>query len=502
MSSVLRADVSGALADVPEYQRRRVLGGMRWSVWLSCIAVPLGAIINLLLARIGPATLGVYGLLSVYVGIVTAFLYFVGDTVVIKFTPEVAAENRASFLVSYLSLILLILIPWLSFAYFCPWSVRLLLGDQGGANVNFLLLCLAPIPIAFHMVVACLKGLLEIKFSQALAKTLVLASLLAYGVVILVDRALLVNKPQMVIWGIYLGFTACLAVVGALRIWRVCQTKNIHFFLPSGFSRYCIDTQLVSAVSFVAGRLDYILLLNFGGLAVLGQYVAIMTVATGVPLINGFFMDTLLPSLTNMVAARNKAGAGQIFMMHMRILFLVTVGGCSAVMLLTGLVVDLMGPQYATLQRLIIIATLLRGIATPGPSGGTLLVSIGKQRLAVAAGCLQTIVFTVLLFSFWHFYHLAGAILANGVAAIVSGVAMMWLGRRTVDFCPSITGLWIKAAMSLTCVGLIAVWYVELRIVEVGVVWLATMTVFSFASRYKMEELQALCKVLQPGGDR
>ena len=82
------------LRRVPETQRRELLGGMRWSVWLSCTAMPAGMLISLLLARVRPETLGVYGLLGVYVGFVSAFLYFGGDTVVIKFIPECAADAR------------------------------------------------------------------------------------------------------------------------------------------------------------------------------------------------------------------------------------------------------------------------------------------------------------------------------------------------------------------------------------------------------------------------
>jgi hypothetical protein len=59
----------------------------------------------LLLARVSPETIGTYRLLSVYIGLVVAFLYFGGDTVVIKFAPECAAAGRASFFVSYLAVV-------------------------------------------------------------------------------------------------------------------------------------------------------------------------------------------------------------------------------------------------------------------------------------------------------------------------------------------------------------------------------------------------------------
>src|SRR5258708_5876811 len=116
-----------ALGHVPAHERDRVLSGMRWSVWLSAIAVPFGAAINLLLARVGPETIGVYGLLSVYVGLITAFVYFGGDTVIIHFIPECKREDRSSFLVSYFLVVFVVLIGWLVFIHFFPTSLRLAL---------------------------------------------------------------------------------------------------------------------------------------------------------------------------------------------------------------------------------------------------------------------------------------------------------------------------------------------------------------------------------------
>ena len=101
------------LGDVPEHQRHRILSGMRWTVWLSAIAVPFSVAVNLLLARVGPETLGVYGLLSVYVTLTSAFLYFGGDTVVMRYIPECRPEERASFLVSYLAVIFAVMSGWL-----------------------------------------------------------------------------------------------------------------------------------------------------------------------------------------------------------------------------------------------------------------------------------------------------------------------------------------------------------------------------------------------------
>ena len=227
-------------------------------VWLSAIAVPFSVAVNLLLARVGPETLGVYGLLSVYVSLTSAFLYFGGDTVVMRYIPECRPEERASFLVSYLSVILAVMSGWLVFAWFCPAAMRLALGKTGGARLHFLVLFLAVVPIIFAMVVASLKGMLEIRVAQMLAKLLPITSFVVYTAFFVIDRPMLSAHPTAIIWSVYLGFSALLAAIGTVRLFRLCRTPRLRWFLPTGFWRYSFSTQQVSLTNFFAeGSITY-----------------------------------------------------------------------------------------------------------------------------------------------------------------------------------------------------------------------------------------------------
>jgi O-antigen/teichoic acid export membrane protein len=273
----------------------------------------------------------------------------------------------------------------------------------------------------------------------------------------------------------------------------------VRFYLPKGFWRYSLDTQMVSAFSFFGGRLDYVLILNFGGLANLGQYVAIMSVATAVPLLTSFFLETLLPALTNTLAARNTVGAAQVFIMHMRVLFLVSVGTSCLIMLLAEHLLDLMGAPYEKFERLIVVSVLLRGIATPGPSGGTLLASVGRQRLAVWTGGLQMLVFSGLFFALWHRWALAGAVIADGLAAIAHGSVLMAIARRASGIYPSISRTWVKAAVVQLGVGTIVLSGMSLGIVSDCLTWLTALSIFSYISGYSVSEFRGLIGVFMPG---
>jgi len=491
-------DVSATtLGQVPAHQRHRILSGMRWSVWLSALAVPFSVGTNLLLARVGAETVGVYGLLSVYIGLITAFIYFGGNTVVIRFIPECKREDRAAFLGSYLLVIFAALSFWLVFAHLFPACLRLVLGRAD--RFGFIILCLAPIPIVFSMIFAFLKGMLEIRTSQTLLKLLTIISFLMYAAIFIVARPLLLSEPTEVVWSIYLGLMAMLATIGAVRVVRLCGRPQLRFYLPQGFWRYAFATQWVGMVYFLISRLDYVLILNLGGLGVLGRYVAIMSVAATVLMVSDFFMDTLLPSLTNMIAARNHAGAAEVFMMHMRILFFVTTAASCAVMVAAAPVTAVMGGKYRSIQGLIILMAMFWGIASPGAIGGTLLASVGRQQLAIWAGLLHVVVFTCLFFATWSRWQLTGAVVSYGFAVLLSNTALMTIALKTSRIYPSIAGLWLKAAGVEAAVGIIALRWLPPGLTSGIVTWLAAMALFLLLSQYRASECKAFAQTFLPG---
>jgi len=67
--------MAGLLSETPVDLRRRIVSGMRWTLWLSVLSVPFSYGTTILLARSGPQVLGTYGLLMVYIGLVASLFY-------------------------------------------------------------------------------------------------------------------------------------------------------------------------------------------------------------------------------------------------------------------------------------------------------------------------------------------------------------------------------------------------------------------------------------------
>lgn len=486
----------------PSELRTRIFVGMRWTVWLSILALPFSFGTNVILARIGPEAIGTFGLLAVYISIVAAFLYLGSDSVIIKFIPELAAERRVSFLLTYLLIVGAALCLWLALFFKWPEQLRYLFGNKGSSSFYLLVLYLSPIYIVFSMIVAALKGLLEIRAAQSLTRGINIGSFCIYAVLFLFAHQSLTANYTTWVWTIYLGITAVLAAVGLQRLFSVpsfdWRTSRWQFFLPRGFWKYLFATQQLSILGFFVGRLDYVLVLRFGNLRTLGQYAAITTVALLIPQVNMYFLDSLLPSLTNLFASSDLSAASEIFSVYMRISFIVNAATTCALLLLSSVVLKILGPEYASLRVPLIVTILLTGIANPGAVGNILLSSVGKQQRAVYIAIVQFALYCTLFYLLWPSWHLLGAIIAYGSAICISYMASLVVAGRCVPIKISVAreyavftllaiftaaaGFFLKSSLSLLAAPL----------------WIFSMALFLLFSGYRGAEIRILIRCFLP----
>ena len=276
--------------------------------------------------------------------------------------------------------------------------------------------------------------------------------------------ALLSIHPKAVIWGVYLGVSALLAVIGGTKIVRLCRVQKLRWFLPDGFWKYALSTQQVSLTSFFANRLDYILIVNFGGLRLLGKYVAVMAVGSIVKMVSGFFMDTLFPALTNTIATRNHIGARQLLTMHARILFLVVTATSCTIMVLAVPATAVLGPNYTlTCRPYRFGGAVLWYQRSQEESEATVLASIARQQFAVWVNVLNLGLFIGLFFILWPRWNLAGAVVADGVALTISYIALVARSPKERQiFSLQFDRLWLNAAAVQAMVGLVAWWCMPL----------------------------------------
>jgi O-antigen/teichoic acid export membrane protein len=491
------------LTEVPAAQRGRILSGMRWTFWLSVLGVPFSYGTSVLLARTGPEVIGTYGLLMVYIGVVATLFYMGGDPVVIKFVPELRSDQRISFLLSYFVVIAVWLGGWMALATAWPRGLHYLFGDDGGTRFQLLVIYLSPLYVLFSMTIAAHKAGLDMRTAQLLGRILTVASFLLYAVLFFGYRTVLAAHPAVLIWTIYLCLTAVLTVVGIHRLltrpeWR-CQRRSLRFFLPQGFWRYALTTEQVSAIGFLVGRIDLILVLNFGGLGLLGKYVAILSLADVVRAANRFFIDTLLPSLTNLLSAGKVAAASQVFSMNLRLLFAVDVAGTFALVVLVDPILRLLGPQYAGLRTLFVFMLLFHGLAAPGTSGGILLSSVGKQHRTFWVYLCQIALYLGLFRWWWPRFQLLGAVLAVGISVLVFSGILLVVANRSTNIRVSAVREYAASVCMGAAVGFLALHLPATAIFSRAALWAGGVGGFLLLARYRVAECRELAMYFVPG---
>lgn len=490
------------LGAVPAHQRGRIVSGMRWTFWLSALSAPFGYGTSALLARTGPKVIGTYGLLMVYITLISSIFYLGGDAVTVKYVPEIEPDRRPEFLVSYLLVICLGFLPWLAFAALWPHGLHYLFGSEGGVPFQFMVLCLSPIYIVFSLVAAALKGMLEMAWAQALVRIVTVGSFLLYAILFFFERGLLETYYTELIWAIYLGLVALAAIVGfhqlrKLEGWR-SSWRRLHFCVPRGFWRYALALEESSALGFLMARLDFILVLNFAGLAILGKYVAIFAVAQAIQVANTYFVDALLPSLTNVLAARNLEAASQIYSVNLRILFVVNMMLTCALIFFIGPIVAIMGHAYASITGLFVLMILFYGLAAPAAIGGTALTSVGMQQRSVWVNLGQVALFFVLFIGMWHRWHLLGAILAQGISMLISYVVLLTVARFSVPFKFSAAKDYVVFLLVGGLAGAAALLFGPLPLPIAMFAWVVAVLAFLWLAGYRRNEAKMLVVFFLP----
>ncbi len=411
-----------------------ISSGMRWTLWLSLLALPLSYVTNILLARIGPEALGTFGVLNVYIGLVFVFFFFGGCAVPMKFLPEMDASRRSSFLTSYGLIVLVSLIPWVVIATWRPHLLHFLFGDAGTPSLQLRLIYLSPVCLVYLLMVTSLKGVLEMKWAQILDRSINFGQMAVLVFVVLLNHTWLKRHVADVVWLSYVGLTFFVALVAFYRLISAgALTGRPRFWLPPRFWPYTLLLQANSVLGFFSARLDYILILNTGGLAVLGQYVAITSIAGVVPRISGFVVDSLLPSLTNCLAMGDLRAASRVAETYLRIMFPAVLGLSLGVLVFARSLLAIMGPFYTAFAGLLQIACL--GAVAQSLSLYTNVCFTATDRVhhAVLATSVRIVAFACFFWPLWSSMQLKGAVLAWVLGEVAYHIVSVYLLRKHPD---------------------------------------------------------------------
>ena len=487
-------------AAIPNELRAPVLRGLRCTVWLALAGVPFSFATRVLLARVGHPTLAAYGLLLLYINFVVAFLFLGGNAVAIRFLPLVAVERRRDFLRSYSMVVSAGWLLWLALAAAFPALPGWLLGPLAAGRLGVAILALAPLPIAFTLLLAALKGVLRLATAQALYRALTLCTFLFCLVLYWAWRPLLATQAPWLLCGGYLALSGAGALLawGALR--RACPAPaRPRWFLPPGFWPYLWGLQAASMLGFFANQLDVLLVLHVGGLRRLGSYVALLGLVLAISAALKLLLEAWMSALAHALARSDAGLAARLWRNFTRlllplILLLGALLACCAAPLLA-----LYGPRYRDL--LAALRWLAPFAACYGLNCllGSTLAAMGQPGAEVRAKLARIAAYLVLFLPLWRAWGVLGAVLAWGGAEIPYLAVNLHYLRRLAPFPLAARrllaafggGLALVAALPPAC---------DPRHLGSGLLlWAAIALAFFLAAGYGPGELARQLQLLLPG---
>jgi len=474
-----------------------IAASIRWTLWLSLLALPCSYATNVLLARVGPEALGTFGVLNVYIGIVAGFFFLGGCAVPMKFLPEIQSTNRTSFLASYGVVILLSLVPWLLLAAWQPQLLHFLFGGAGTPELQLQLIYLSPLCLFYLLMITSLKAILEMKWAQILDRGITFGLTLVLLLLLLCKPLWLKQHAANAVWLAYIGLTFVVAVVAFCRLLSIgTLAGRPRFWLPPRFWPYTLLLQANSFLGVLVTRLDYILILNTGGLATLGQYVAITSIAGVIPRIAGFVVDSLLPALTNCLAAGNMHAAVRVAEVHLRMIFPAVLWLSLSLSLFVRPVLAIMGPDYLQFAGLLQVACFGVAVQSLNSYNSTVFTATDRVRHGIIATAVRCIAFAGSFWPLWLHFQLTGAVISWVIGeSVYHGASLYLLGRHPV----------IRISMARTYFGCICTLPVAVvlghqalrgqYLLGVAVLCLAC-SVFFIAGGYTAHELRNLARLI------
>ncbi|HEV2287816.1 MAG TPA: lipopolysaccharide biosynthesis protein [Candidatus Acidoferrales bacterium] len=482
--------------------RRSIVSGMRWTLWLSILSVPLGYATTLILARVGPAAIGTYGVLMVYIAVVACLMYLGGDAVAIKFIPELPSEQQLPFVTGYALIVLACLLPWFAIATAWPKMLHFLFGKSDEGSLQILLIYLSPLYVIYSITAATLNGMLEIKYAQILKRVVTIGSFLAYAAFFFLAHGYLQNHYVSLVWEIYFTVITVAAAAGISRIVRAHPLRSIRsflgFHLPKRFWSYTVSLQAVSAVAMLSNRLDYILILNFGGLLTLGKYVALRTISNGIGLITTFFIDTFLPTMANLVAQKEFSAASEAIHFYLRVLFAISFAVSCGLFVATDLLIRMFGPAYRDMGPTLVCMVFFAALQNFTPIAGNLLTATGKQHFGLISQTIQIGGFCFLFWFLWPTMGLMGTVIALGLMQVLQQVLTFYFVKRVVPIRFAIRKQYIVYSVLITACAAVTYFWPNLGLTRGILLYIGLLAAFYFLSRYNVDECKRLMQCFAP----
>ena len=290
-----------------EIKQQSVIGA-KWLFITNAFNIPASFLLAFFLGRTSPEALGTFGLVQVFIGVITTFVVFGGQSVLRNFMAKVTDPvTRGRMLFAYslmlVSLMVLMLIVFVAFPGLLSFFWRREI--TAGTYIFFVFFSL--FIINSELFSGAIAGMMNIKASTIAQSATRLLPLSAVAFLFFFYRPFLKSNAWLLILNIYLVSYAVGTAISATALFRDNRFKiKIGTYLPKGFMSFCLTTHLASIFSFIYNDVDRLFMFQLGEMGGLGMYQAVISITRFINYAPHILSAALVPMFSSLLACNDQ----------------------------------------------------------------------------------------------------------------------------------------------------------------------------------------------------
>ena len=448
---------------------QKSISGAKWTVILSVVAMPLGYAVNIILGRISPEALGIYGLLSIFVLSVTTFILFGGGNVIIKYLPEIDKDKKVSFLLSYALIVFLIAIFAIGLVYLYPQILERIFGQDFPSGILPYLIIFIPIITLYSIFDYALNGLMEIKTSVIIRQVIVYGNFIVFSILFLFYKDFFREHLWMIIFGLsfvfytVLGLLALSLTIRKMRItslnkktsqdyshdnsyinnnvvsWNsslpiaASKLRNFRLYLPKKFWSFALFVHLSTIVFFAYDKIDQLFILNYFSIRELGLYYAALQTAMLIGFVPMLLGSVLLPSFSNLLASNEIGLIQKGYREVVRYNTLMVVPAALICIFFSRQIMGLFGEAYVQNHLVLVVLGMFYTFIPMAGVNYSLVIAKGRAGIALVNSSVQVGFQFILMLALISDYGVLGLAFGRGAGIVLSQIGLIFIVIKILD---------------------------------------------------------------------
>lgn len=514
---------------------QKSISGAKWTIILSIIALPMGYATNIILGKISPEALGIYGLLNIFIVSVTTFILFGGSNVIVKYLPEIEDDKKVSFLLSYIFLVFLIAIFAVGLFFLCPKILDLLFGQAFPLNILPYLIIFIPVIILYSIFNFILNGLMEIKTSVVIRQAVVFCNFIAFSILFFFYKDFFRENLWMIILGLpfvcytVLGLLAssitikkmkatslskCLTKVrdcefshvdneGKVPLWIsswrfriISKLRKFTLYLPKRFWSFALFVHISTILVFVYDKIDQLFILNYFSIHELGLYYAALKTVTLIRYTPMLLGSVLLPTFSNLLVLNEIHLVKKVYREIVRYNTMIIIPMVLFCIFFSRQIMGLFGEAYVHNHLVLVVLSMFYGFTPMAGVNYSLVIAKGKSGIALINSIIQIGLQVVLMLFLINRIGILGLAIGRGAGVVLAQIGLIIIVTKILDIDIKIPKSY-KIGIITTVIASILYFTIPTQnIIILTILFFGCFTFFIFLADYSKKDIDFILKHL------